>query len=521
MNGASTTTCLVAHWAARRPEGLALRAEGGEITWAEWHGRVTRIEQQLADAGIGPGSRVGLCIPASVALLSLLIALFRRGAVACPVNPQFPMEYRARLLTRLDCALVVDSDRGLDANIGEANQGGRFTPPTPPQAGGTLKVPVSLMALEARLELEKGLDIVVPPACGGAGGGKPVGEGAALVSPSLVPCWTLNQPAAIIFTSGSTGEPKAAVLSLRNHLESARASNANIPLGSSDTWLLSLPLYHVAGFGVLFRCLLAGTTILIPASETPLQAYLVGVTHVSLVARQLAQLLDAGAPLNALKAILLGGSAIPAPLIDRAFAVGLAIHTSYGMTETATQIAATPPGASRDQLASSGRPLVPDTIRIAQDGRIQVKGPARFLGYWDGDALSGPFDDAGWFTTSDCGYFDGHGFLHVTGRKDNVFIAGGENIQSEEIERALCTLPGITQTIVVPVPHPEFGATPVAFVACEGGLDAVEISAALIRVLPRFKIPRHFYPWPEDLAGQGMKVSRAALALRAAELQQD
>jgi len=313
------------------------------------------------------------------------------------------------------------------------------------------------------------------------------------------------------------------VLSLRNHLENARISNTNIPLAPGDTWLLSLPMHHVAGFGVLFRCLVAGATIALPASGTPLPSAIerYGATHVSLVARQLVQLLDTGARLETLKAILLGGSAIPAPLIDRALTAGLPIHTSYGMTETASQIAATPPGASRAQLASSGRPLMNGTISIGEGGRIQVNGPARFLGYAVGDAISCPFDDAGWFTTSDCGYFDNDGFLHITGRADNVFIAGGENIQPEEIERALCALPGITQAIVVPVAHPEFGTTPVAFVACSGPLDAAEISDALLRILPRFKVPRHYYPWPDEHAEVGLKVSRAALARRAASLQQD
>jgi len=327
----------------------------------------------------------------------------------------------------------------------------------------------------------------------------------------------------MIFTSGSTGNPKAAVLSLRNHIENARLSNANIPLAPGDTWLLSLPMHHVAGFGVLFRCLVAGATIALPEPGAPLACAIEtsGATHISLVARQLAQVLDAGARLGGLKAILLGGSAIPAPLIDRALAAGLPIHTSYGMTETASQIAATPPGATRAQLASSGRPLAADAVRIDEGGRIQVAGPTRFMGYWRDGALESPFDDAGWFTTSDCGYLDIEGFLHVTGRKDNVFIAGGENIQPEEIERALCALPGIMQAIVVPLAHPEFGATPVAFVACSGALDAAKISDALLRVLPRFKVPRHFYCWPGEHAEGGMKVSRAALARRAAELQGD
>jgi O-succinylbenzoic acid--CoA ligase len=461
MNATAFVPCLVAHWAETVPDEIALRSEAEQVTWAEWHARIAELEGQLRKAGVGNGTRVGLILPTGERLLSTLLALYRIGAIACPVNPQFPTAYREGLLARLDCGLLIGETKACD-----------LYPKSP-------------------------------------------------ASQATTPVWCIDQPATMIFTSGSTGNPKSAVLSLRNHLENARISNANIPLSPGDTWLLSLPMHHVAGFGVLFRCLLAGATIALPEPGVPLSSAIEasGATHISLVARQLAQLPEYNAHLASLKAILLGGSAIPAPLIDRALTAGLPIHTSYGMTETASQIAATPPGASRAQLASSGRPLAEDAVRIDEGGCIQMNGPTRFLGYWRDGVLKPPFDDAGWFTTSDCGYLDDEGFLHVTGRKDNVFIAGGENIQPEEIERVLCELPGVSQAIVVPVAHPEFGATPVAFVECAGAPDAAEISEAMLRVLPRFKVPHHFYPWPGELTGGGMKVSRAALARRAADLQ--
>ncbi|MBL7644618.1 MAG: o-succinylbenzoate--CoA ligase [Candidatus Hydrogenedentes bacterium] len=523
MNEPAFVPCRVAYWASAAPDGIALRREAIEITWAEWHGRIGHLEKQLRAAGAARGTRVGLIMPAGEHLLSTLLALYRIGAVACPVNPQFPSDYREGLLADLDCALVIGEEQGDNWGLGASVTAA--TPPTPPQAGGN-GLPGFAGSRETSNSRHE-LDVPLPPACGGAGGVYTSGAGDSLSQPptpqTTASVWHIDPAATIIFTSGSTGTPKAAVLSLRNHLENARISNANIPLALGDTWLLSLPMHHVAGFGVLFRCLVAGATIALPEPGAPLALAVKasGATHISLVARQLAQVLGADAHLERLKSLLLGGSAIPAPLIDRALAAGLPIHTSYGMTETASQIAATPPGANRAQLASSGRPLVAGAVRINEDGCIQVAGPTRFLGYWRDGALQRPFDDAGWFTTSDQGYLDDEGFLHVTGRKDNVFIAGGENIQPEEIERALCALPGIIQAIVVPVAHPEFGTTPVAFVACSGPLDAAEISNALLRILPRFKVPRHYYPWPDEHAEVGLKVSRAALARRAASLQQD
>lgn len=451
-----TVPCPVARWAAERPEDVALCGADWRLTWRAWNDSIGAAEQALRDKGIGPGDRVGLCLPVGLALLDGLIALFRIGAVACPMNPQHPAPYREALLARLGCAIVI---------------AGPFE-----------------------------------------------GRGDYDVSPG--PLWHLDEPGTIIFTSGSTGEPRAAVLSLGNHLASARRANDNIPLGPGDRWLLSLPMHHVAGFGLLFRCLAAGATVALPPEGATLERTLcdLGITHVSLVARQLAQLLEGGG-LPPLKAVLLGGSAIPPALIDGALARALPVHTSYGMTETATQITATRPRADRDELATSGYPLGPETVRVTAEGLIAVNGPSRFLGYWERGEVVAPFDADGWFITSDLGTFDAAGRLMVLGRRDNMFIAGGENIQPEVIERALCALPGVIQAVVVPVAHPEFGATPVAFVEVVGVLGVEELREALGGVLPRFMVPRHYLPWPGDLAGAGgLKVSRGELGRRAAEI---
>ena len=98
--------------------------------------------------------------------------------------------------------------------------------------------------------------------------------------------------------------------------------------------------------------------------------------------------------------------------------------------------------------------------------------------------------------------------VHVLGRLDNLFISGGENIQPEEIEKALLALPGISQAIVVPIDNAEFGQRPVAFVEAESWNEA-GWEQALRQLLPGFKIPARFCPWPADQSG--LKPSRAAL----------
>ena len=265
MSGAGTKPCPVAQWAGKRPEGVALRSAAGEIAWREWHERIAAVSATLEIAGVGHGTRVGLCLPPGEMLLTLLLGIFRRGAVACPVNPQFPEAYRKGLLAKLDCAQVIDVDEPAQVrdNIVSAAYS---TSPTPPQAGVTFKVG-AVARKENRFPTSgSGFTLVVPPACGEGGGVK---RGTKSSDDSSLSVWSIDQPATIVFTSGSTGEPKAAVLSLGNHLESAYRSNGNIPLGPDETWLLSLPLHHVAGYGVVFRCLAAGATIALPDPNTP------------------------------------------------------------------------------------------------------------------------------------------------------------------------------------------------------------------------------------------------------------
>ncbi len=458
--------CPVFDWAQSEPERPALKTPEGPLTYGEWNHQIDCCAGALTKHGVSAGQQVALCGVAHRDYLTTLLALFRLGAVACPINPAFPAAYREARLAQLDPTLLI-GDEGM--------------------------TPITLKAL--------------------------CGDTTTADHRAAPPVWRLDEAAAIIFTSGSTGTPKAAVLSLGNLYYNARFSNENIRLTPGDNWLLSLPLHHVAGLGILFRSILAGTCITVPDSDTALDlaARRFKVTHFSLVARQLARLLDTPEGQGVLahaKALLLGGSAIPSELLDEAHRRGLPVHTSYGMTEMATQATTTPAGADRETLRSSGRPPREGSLRINGEGVIEVNGPCRFLGYWEAGKLRRPFDAGGWFTTGDLGHLDADGYLHVTGRADNMFIAGGENVQPERIEAALCALPGIRQAVVVPVPHEEFGATPVAFV--EGApLEATVLAKLLAATLPRHEIPRHFFPWPETLTEAGMKIQRAAFQAEA------
>lgn len=461
------------HVAAKRgPDELAVVSGDVPWTYREFDARVDRCAQWLRQLECEQGDRIALAMANSPECLVALFAIFRCGMTACPMSTRIPDAALEESLKKVGARhVLVDVPRKLN---------------------GVLEAPVSDW-VDREVSSEK------------------------LDSAAFAPA----DPALILFTSGSSGTPKAAAHGFSALVANAQASNENISVMPGDRWLLSLPLLHVGGLGIAFRCLLANGTVAIPLPDESFADSLARykVTHLSLVATQLYRLLRDGADLSGLKAILLGGSAIPESLIRDATERGLPIYTSYGLTEMASQVTTTRPGDGIDALLTSGKPLRDDTLSISSEGEILVRGDSMFRGYLEEDVLVRPLTSDGWFATGDLGALDAHGTLRVTGRRDNLFISGGENIQPEEIEAALCAIDGIEAVTVVPRPDPEFGQRPVAFVRMAAGLpDAEAIKKELEKTLPRFKLPVEIYPWPEDLVETGIKASRAAFRDRAETL---
>ncbi len=181
-------------------------------------------------------------------------------------------------------------------------------------------------------------------------------------------------------------------------------------------------------------------------------------------------------------------------------------------------IACTMRGDSMERLLTSGKPLVEGTVSISKAGEILVRGETLFEGYLQLDGtLERPLTEDGWFATGDLGFVDDAGYLHVTGRRDNMFISGGENIQPEEIEKQLCALEGVEETMVVAVEDDEWGQRPLAYVRMENGAppDAGRLAEELRDLLPTYMIPKAVLPWPTDAVATGIKSSRAELTRRA------
>lgn len=324
-----------------------------------------------------------------------------------------------------------------------------------------------------------------------------------------------NQWASILYTSGSTGNPKACVHTISNYYFNALGAGERIALNSGDRWLLNLPLYHVAGLSILYRTIIANAVIIINQPDVSLnhQIHEHKITHVSVVPQQLQKLLNRKEPtkLSSLKAILCGGDRTDDALIDGALNHQLPLYLTYGLTEMSSQVATGIPKKLDDNgYVIKAEPLPYRNITVLNDNEVWVKGEALFNGYLVNDDLQLLLNEDGWFFTGDLGSIQS-GYLQIKGRKDNMFISGGENIVPEEIEEHLLQIPNIQNAVVVPRKSDEYGSRPVAFIdKNSNSLSQKEIESHLTCVLAKFKIPDAFYQLPAN-TNKSIKIRRSEL----------
>ncbi|QIZ78186.1 o-succinylbenzoate--CoA ligase [Ferrimonas lipolytica] len=442
--------CPLQSAARRWGEAIAIDGQAQQLNYAQLDSRVTGLCNDLRKQQVQNGDHVGYCGANQIEAIVLMYACFRLGAVFIPLSTRFPPEQQQQLIDQLNIKFIF-ADHSTFNNV----------------------KPLTILENEGERLWQLDTDL----------------------------------PATMVLTSGSSGTPKAAVHSLLQQLAAAEGSFDQTPLVAGDRWLLSLPMYHIGGLAILFRCLLSGATAVLPdnkAAEACLQPQ--QITHVSMVATQAQRLIakdDATSILGTVKVILLGGGAIPTRLAEQLAQFPLRALTSYGMTEMGSQITTGP--ANIQGLA--GFPLAGRQIEII-DGIIHVKGECLFMGYYLNGKIEAATDAEGWFATRDRGQWISEQ-LKILGRADNMFISGGENVQPEAIEAVISRCEGVEQVIVAPVDDSEFGQLPVAII--KGDYDQATVEKRLNKKLARFMRPRRFLAWPSDHSSNGIKVNRQAL----------
>ncbi|CNH78843.1 o-succinylbenzoate--CoA ligase [Yersinia pekkanenii] len=436
------------HWANLRPHAIAIRSGSQLISWQQLVADIDSLASGFQQQGVVAGSGVVLRGKNSYSLLLAYLAALQCSARVLPLNPQLPDALLTQLLPPLDIDFMLNLADPLPASF-------------------------SLTPLEVRR--------VNPPV--------------------LSQEWDSQRLATMTLTSGSSGLPKAAVHTLAAHLASADGVLQLMHFTATDSWLLSLPLFHVSGQGIVWRWLSAGA-ILVVQHGISLSDALAGCSHASLVPTQLWRLLANSDTHLTLKEVLLGGATIPTALTEQAEARGIRCWCGYGLTELASTVCA----KRADGLPGVGVALAGREVKLVED-EVWVKADCLAAGYWQQGKLRPITDHEGWFHTRDRAVWQ-QGELRIIGRLDNLFFSGGEGIQPEDIERVLLQYPGVQQAFVIPVADREFGHRPVAVIDAADDVDDMSLSDWLAPQLAVFQRPVVFYRLPGELKLGGIKVSR-------------
>ncbi|URI10720.1 malonyl-CoA synthase [Aquincola tertiaricarbonis] len=324
-----------------------------------------------------------------------------------------------------------------------------------------------------------------------------------------------DELAAILYTSGTTGRSKGAMLTHGNLLSNAQTLHAYWGWRADDVLIHALPIFHVHGLFVASHgALLAGAKMIwfskfdprAVAARLPEATVFMGVPtlYVRLLAEPAVNR-DSCARMR----LFLAGSA---PLLIETFnewrqRTGHTIVERYGMSETAMLTSNPYHAKDGDRRGGTvGFPLPGVGLRVHDDqgqplpvgeiGGIQVKGPNVFVGYWRmPEKTKEEFTADGWFKTGDVGKVDEQGYVTIVGRSKDLVISGGYNVYPAEVEGVINEMPGVAESAVIGVPHPDFGEAVVAVVVPRAGatLDGAGIVTALKQRIANFKVPKQLF----------------------------
>jgi fatty-acyl-CoA synthase len=459
----------LSHWIERHarfaPGAVAIRFEGAAISYAELARRVARAAAVLAGLGVKRDDAVAWLGLNHPAVLVLLFACARLGAMLVPLNWRLAPPEHARVLA--DCP-----PRVLFAE--------------PAFADHARRIEGALAATEIS---------VLESAAGG-----PVEESGDEDSPLL-----------LCYTSGSTGAPKGVVLTQRAILWNAVNSTHMHDLTSADRVLTTLPMFHVGGMNIQTTpALHAGASVTLHAKFDPAAALEAiereRITLAVLVPAQLSALMELprwrSADLSSLRMITTGSTIVSEAFVRKASERGIPVVQVYGSTETCPVAAYVRAADALRKAGSAGAPALHCEVKVAdddgaelpagRDGEILVRGPNVATEYWNAPGETAQAFAKGWYRSGDLGHFDAEGHLYVVARKKDMIISGGENIYPAEVETVLLECPAIEEACVVGRPEARWGEAVVAAVVLKPGRHMTEAEALALFEgrIARYKHPR-------------------------------
>jgi malonyl-CoA/methylmalonyl-CoA synthetase len=466
--------------------------QGRTLTYGDLETGSARLANALVEAGVQPGDRVAVQVEKSPEVVLLYLACLRAGAVYLPLNTAYTLNELAYFIGDAQPRVVICDPKG---------------------EAGLAALDAAVLTLDA------------------AGQGSLSDLAAGQASTFDTVPRDDGDLAAILYTSGTTGRSKGAMLTHANLASNASTLVKAWRFTSADVLLHALPIFHVHGLFVALNVpLMAGAALIyLPKfdpdavlSLLPKATVMMGVP--TFYVRLLQDPRLDRELVRGVRLFVSGSAPLLAETHQRwAAATGQAILERYGMTETGMNTSN--PYEGPRVAGTVGPPLPGVSLRITDSetgravpqgeiGMIEVKGPNVFVGYWRmPEKTAAEFRADGYFITGDVGRIDGDGYVQIVGRGKDLIITGGFNVYPKEIEEEIDALPGVIESAVIGLPHPDLGEGVTAIVAAppQAGLQEAAILQALSTRLAGFKRPKRVL-FVDDLPRNAMgKVQKAAL----------
>lgn len=327
--------------------------------------------------------------------------------------------------------------------------------------------------------------------------------------------------AAILFTSGTTGGTKGVLLTHDNIRYSENTFNKELKLTEEDIMFMPAPLHHATGFHhAIIATMLLGAKVVLQQKYKCREAidlmnaekctYSMGATP--FIYDILRELETNGGGLPTLKFYLCGGAPVPGYMVQRAWKFGVLLCEVYGSTESVPHVYVRPEEALELNGTTSGRAIEGVEVRVIDDegndvppgtpGEEISRGPSIFVGYLKAKEITdGVLDADGWFHSGDLCVMDEAGNIHIIGRKKDMIVRGGENLNSNEINDTLEGCPGIEEHTIIGMPDDRLGERICAFVVPKPGYETLTLEQVISYLKDR-DVPKRFWPERLELIGR-------------------
>lgn len=508
----------VEKWAVEHPDKEALVFEDERLTWMDFKTQMDLIAKAYLDIGVQKGDTIAFLAMARNEFLTTYMAAGKAGAVWLGLNPKFTLdELRYQLNDSRPVVLITlrtFMGNDLSANIKTLMQECPFIK--------------KVLVLGEPFEGTENFDAFIS--------NPRRGMDEALNSRSREV--RTEDRALLMYTSGSTGKPKGVVHTHNSIVENIKVEADKFYFHENTRGLLHFPINHVAadveiGFGCMMR---GGTLVLMDSFDPVSSVKMIEKERITMVGQvpvmfllQMKQPDFMKADLSSVEYFIWAGAAAPKLMIDVLSAIcrktGASLITGYGSTEVCGFVTYTEKGDDPDTLLkTAGKIADPFELKIVDDnrkevpdrqvGEIAVRGPFLFQEYLNmPEETAKVMDKDGWYFTNDLAFKDDRGYIHITGRKSEMFKTGGENVFPREVEEVLEAHDSVLFAAVIGVPDETFQEVGWAFIMLQPGKEVAEeeLRELCKSKLANYKVPKRFFIRPVLPLLPNGKVHKVAL----------